>query len=202
MGLSRLGEQRTVPRCSPDGTGSDGARQNTRIIPTGFGTNYRPLRRPVAMPSGREGLSPRGNPPLRPRDSRRNVLRTPIGDNLWAGATCGIPSLQVPSALRPNGTLGRREWRVRIGSTGMVLIDDRIDDATLITRPLDARRPLASAAESEPFFRGTTPARYLHERRIDDDPFFRKRHRAVRQNYSNQTCTRFAPPTRAEDRRF
>jgi len=84
----------------------------------------------------------------------------------------------------------------------MVLIDDRFDDAAFIIRPLDARRPLASAAEPEPFFRGTTLARYLNESRIDDDPFFRKRHGAVRQNNPNQTRTRFTPPTWAEDRRF
>jgi len=84
----------------------------------------------------------------------------------------------------------------------MVLIDDRIDDAALIIRPLDTRRPLASAAEPESFFRRATLVCDLNESRIDDDPFFRKRHRAVRQNNPNQTRTRFAPPTRAEDRRF
>jgi hypothetical protein len=108
----------------------------------------------------------------------------------------------MPPALRPNGTFGKRERRVRIGGAGIMLANDRVDDAALIIRPLDARAPLASAAEPEPFFRRTALARYLNESRIDDDPFFRKRHLAVRQNNSNQACTRFAPPTRAEDCRF
>jgi hypothetical protein len=104
--------------------------------------------------------------------------------------------------LGPNGTLRKQERRVGIGGAGIVFADDGVDDAALIIRPLDARRPLASAAEPEPFFWRPTLKRYLNESGIDDDPFFRKRNRAVRQNNSNQARTRFAPPTRAEDRRF
>jgi hypothetical protein len=108
----------------------------------------------------------------------------------------------MPPAVRTNGTLGKLEGLVETGGAGSVFTDDDVGYAALAISPLDARRPLASAAEPEPFFWRPTLKRYFNESGIDDDPFFRKSNRAVRQNNSNQARTRFAPPTRAEDRRF
>jgi len=108
----------------------------------------------------------------------------------------------VPPAERPNGTLGKHKRRVRVSGPLIVFTDDGVNDAALIISPLNARRPLASAAEAKPFFSGTPLARYLNESIIDHDPVFRKRDRAICQDDPNQIRTRFAPPTRAKNRRF
>jgi len=139
---------------------------------------------------------------LRCHGYRRSAFRAHICDYFRARATRGISGLQVPAALRPNGTLGEHERLVRIGATLCMFADDAVHDAALAVRPLDASRSPASAAEAEPFFRGTTLSRYFHESGINHDAVFRERDRAVRQNNPNQTRTRFASPAGTKDRRF
>lgn len=132
----------------------------------------------------------------------RRDLGAPIGDYFRAGATSGVSGLQVPPAARPYGTLGKHERLVQIDGAVMVFLDDGVGYAALAVSPLNTRRPLASAAESKPFFGGTALARFLNESSIDHDRIFRKRDRAVGQDNPNQARARFAAPTRAKDRRF
>jgi len=106
----------------------------------------------------------------------------------------------VPPTERTNGTLGKRERLIRIGGALLVFSDDDVGYSALAICPLDARRPLASAAEPKPFFRRTALAGYLNECSIDHDPIFRKGDRAVGQNNPNQTRACFALPARAKDR--
>ncbi len=134
------------------------------------------------------------------RGSRHRAFRAPIGDHLRTGATRGISGLQVPPAVQTNGTLGKREGLVETGGAVSVFADDDVGYAAPTISPLDARRPLASAGEPKPFFRGTALARQLDESGIDHDPIFRKRDRAVGQNNPNQARACFALPARAKDR--
>jgi hypothetical protein len=78
----------------------------------------------------------------------------------------------MPAAERTYGTLGKNEWPVWIGGAVMVLLDDDVDDAALVISPLDARRPLASAAEPKPLLGGTALPGCLDESSIDHDPVF------------------------------
>jgi hypothetical protein len=79
----------------------------------------------------------------------------------------------VPPALRPNRALRKSEGVfARSGSTVLVFGDDAVNDAALTIGPLDARRPLAGAAEAKSFFRRTALSRDLDEGSINHDASF------------------------------
>jgi len=107
----------------------------------------------------------------------------------------------MPPALRPDAAFREHEIVAEVGTGREVLfLENAIDDAAPVISPLDAGSAFASAAEAKPFFRLTALARCLDERGIDHDTFFRECDRAVREDNSNYTGTRFTSPARAKDR--
>jgi len=88
----------------------------------------------------------------------------------------------MPPALRPDAAFRKREIELETIGVGRVIafLENAIDDAAPVVRPLDAGSALAGAAETEPFLRRTALARGLDESSIDHDAFFGECDGAVR----------------------
>jgi hypothetical protein len=75
----------------------------------------------------------------------------------------------MPSALRPDAAFRKLDIVLEMIGDGRAVsfLDNAIDDASPVVRPLDAGSAFAGAAEAEPFFRRTALARCLDESGID-----------------------------------
>lgn len=93
-----------------------------------------------------------------------------VGQNFWADAASGFPTLLKPAALRPNATNGK----IRCNAHGRKLVHQSIRNAATLIRPLLTSVLQAAISKPKSLFRFASPVGNFHKLPIDDNPIVRK----------------------------